>query len=215
MLGIVSEAAHRHRAPDRLGLGWDDRLNAALLKSAKDLGIGVARICRHGLHGDTGCRLDRVDLRVERAVLVGLAGGDGHVEHDAGLVIDRSVLLVSWLEPPFPAVCRHGGIRICDADLFVLPALSAEPFRLLGLRVCLTDFGDPAAGQRFPADVGANQRRVDVYDLALGDLRDKTGGDRLLEDPTQARLTPALTDTRQARVIGQTVGETETRGSLH
>jgi hypothetical protein len=63
------------------------------------------------------------DLRVERAALIDLTGGNGHVEYDASLVVNRGVLLVRWLEPPVPAIRCHGGVGISDADLFVLPAL--------------------------------------------------------------------------------------------
>jgi hypothetical protein len=79
------------------------------------------------------------------------------------------------------------------------------------LRICVADLGEPAARQSFPADVGADQRGVDVHDLALDNLRGDTGGDCLLEDPAEAHRTPALADARQARVVGQTLGETETR----
>jgi hypothetical protein len=209
--GVIPEAAHRHRTPDRLGLGRDDRLDAALLEPTEDLGVCVARICRDGPHGHPSRRLDGVDLGVESTALIDLPGRDSDVEHDASFVVNCGVLLVGWLEPLVPAARCHGRVGVAEANLLVFAALLAAPLHLVGFCVRLANFGDPAACQRFPTNISADQCRVDVYDLAFGDLRGDAGGDRLLEDPAEARLAPALADACQARVVGQTVGEAKTR----
>ena len=47
VLGIVAEPSHRNTRADRLGLGWNDGINAALLESGVDLGVGIACIGGH------------------------------------------------------------------------------------------------------------------------------------------------------------------------
>src|SRR5579872_3367398 len=92
-------------------------------------------------------------------------------------------------------------------NLLVLAALLAAPFHLVDLRVCLADLAGPAACQRFPTNISADQCRVDVYDLALGDLRGDAGGDRLLEGPAEARLAPALAPAGSRSPSAQTLSE--------
>ena len=57
--------------------------------------------------------------------------------------------------------------------------------------------------QRIPADMRADQRCINVDDLAGRDPRSNAGPDRALENPAKAFGTPALPDAGQARVIGQ------------
>ena len=57
--------------------------------------------------------------------------------------------------------------------------------------------------QALPAHVGADQRGIDVDDLALGDLRLDAGLDGPLEDLAEALGAPALADAGQRRVVGQ------------
>ena len=47
VLGIVAEPSHRNARADRLGLGWNDGINAALLESGVDLRVGIACIGSH------------------------------------------------------------------------------------------------------------------------------------------------------------------------
>ena len=65
------------------------------------------------------------------------------------------------------------------------------------------DHLDVANGQALPADVGPDQRGVDVDDLALGDPRVDAGPHGALEDAAEALGAPALADPGQPRMIGQ------------
>jgi hypothetical protein len=60
-----------------------------------------------------------------------------------------------------------------------------------------------AGHQALPADVGADQRGIDMDDLGLGNPRLQTGAHRALEDLPEALGPPALADPGQARMIRQ------------
>jgi hypothetical protein len=59
--------------------------------------------------------------------------------------------------------------------------------------------------QAFPADVGTDQRGIHVHDLAGRDLRGDAGLDRPLKDAPEPFRSPALADSRQARMIGKII----------
>jgi hypothetical protein len=139
--------------------------------------------------------------------LIGLAGGDLDIEDDAEAIIDRRVLLVSWLEPPVPGVGRHRGVRVGEADLLVSTGLLAValgplPRRVLSARrrratrlvilrhhrVCM-----PLA-EALPGDVGADERRVDVDEFPLGDAGPDAGPHRPGEDLPEQLGASALAD---------------------
>ena len=61
VLGIVAEAAQRHRAPDRLCLGRDERVDAASLEPAIDLAIGIAGIGGGGRDRHAGRGMRSID----------------------------------------------------------------------------------------------------------------------------------------------------------
>jgi hypothetical protein len=57
--------------------------------------------------------------------------------------------------------------------------------------------------EALPGDVGANERRIDVGDLALGDPRFDAGPDHPREDPPEQLRPPTLANARQRRVVRQ------------
>jgi hypothetical protein len=54
VLGVVPEPTQWHRAPNRLGLCWNQRIDTASLERAVDLGVGIAGIGGDRLDVDAG-----------------------------------------------------------------------------------------------------------------------------------------------------------------
>ena len=203
MPGIVAEPAERHGATDRLRLGRDHGANPAPFEPAVDLAVGVAGVRRDGQDPVAGQRSDRVNLAFQHLAFVYFAGGDRDVEHDTILIVDRGVLLERGLEPPVAPGGRHCRVGIGGADLLVLSGLARVSCRLLVVRVGRRHCLDVAGDQALPADVGADQRGIDVDDVGLRDPRLKAGAYRALEDPAEALGAPALANPGQARMVGQ------------
>ena len=130
MLRIVPETAQWHARPDRLGLGRDQWVDAALLESAVDLvpSIGCDRP-----DGDPSGGFDFVHLRLVHLAFVRLSGCNLDIENNADFVIDGGVLLVSGFQPSVASVRGHCRIGIGRADLLVLatlpPFFSSSIFR--------------------------------------------------------------------------------------
>lgn len=58
-------------------------------------------------------------------------------------------------------------------------------------------------GKRIPTDMSADQRGIDMDDLASRDPGGDTGLNGSFEDPAKAISLPTLMNARQGRVIGQ------------
>lgn len=162
----------------------------------------------------------RVDPRDEVVALVRLARGDLQVQHHAAGVIDGGVLLVAGLEPPVAGVGRHTRIGIGQADLLVPARLPAIPLgqqpgcfgrARLGRRILRQHGIRMPDAQAFPGDIGADQRRVDMHHLALGDAGRAASLDRTGEDPAEAFGARALQDSGQAGMVGQALGQAKAR----
>jgi hypothetical protein len=128
------------------------------------------------------------------------------------------MLLVSGLQPPVPRVGRQGGVRVGEADLLVSAGLLAVPLgpsarysrrllpfrRRLGFRLVVLrkDCIRVSLAEALPRDIGADERRVDVDDLAPGDARLDAGPNRPGEYLSEQLGTPALPDAGERRVVG-------------
>jgi hypothetical protein len=198
VLGVVAEPAQRDSTPDRLRLWRDQRIDAAPLEGAVDLGIGIA-----GIRGD---RRDRyagrhhggIDPLVDDLPLVELAGRHLDVEDNPAHVVDGGVLLVGRLQPPVASGRGHARIGIGRADLLVLAGLPARLLPLiLGRRVLPVDRLHVPDREAFPAHIGPDQRCIDVDHLALGDPGRNAGLHGPLKNATEALGAPALSDPRQ------------------
>jgi hypothetical protein len=173
MLGVVPETAEWHTGPDRLSFGRDQCVNAALLERTVDLPIRVTSIGCDGPDSHPSGGFDFVHLRFDHLSFIRLSGCDRDIENNADFVIDGGVLLVSGLQPSVASVRGHRRVRIGGADLLVLPAL---PFFFLFLRFLLAlvlaqHVLDVPLNETVPADVGADQRRIDVHNLSRGNFR--------------------------------------------
>ena len=104
---------------------------------------------------------------------------------------------------------RHAGVRIGEADLLVPPGLLRVPDAQIGFGVLshiairVRHGTDMANREALPADIGPDQRCIDMHDLALGDPGRHTAPDRPLEDAPKSLRAPALANTGQRRMIRQ------------
>jgi hypothetical protein len=92
------------------------------------------------------------------------------------------MLLVSRLKPTIAAAGGHAGVGIRNADLLELPGLSAGPSSLNLVIVGISELLDMTNSQTVPTHVRANERVVDVDDLALRDRCCNARLNRSLED---------------------------------
>ena len=84
-------------------------------------------------------------------------------------------------------VCRHRRVRIGQANFLVLAAL---PILLFDLDVILVEHLDHVTlDKALPADVGSDERSVNVHDLTGRDLGLQTRLNRALEDLAEPRPT--------------------------
>lgn len=223
VLRIVTEPPKRNLRSDRFGLCRDDARDLARLQPREDLRIGVAGVRRDGANGNAGGRDNRVEPLEDRLSLIDLSGRDLDIENDAAFVIDHAMLLVARFEPTVAATRRHGGLGISEADLLELAGL----FRVAKLALhrgvaCLDtgriDFegfvairrGDGAHmpnSQALPGYIGADQRGVDMDDLAFRDAGRDAGPRGPLEDVAKSLGAPALADARQGRVVRQPIAQ--------
>jgi hypothetical protein len=67
-----------------------------------------------------------------------------------------------------------------------------------------------ADGEALPGDIGADQRGVDMHDLALRDAGRDAGLDRALVDAPESLGAPALANPGQRRMVGQPVVKART-----
>ena len=192
----------RDRAADRLLLGRDHRRDLAPLEPAEDLRVGVSGGGGHDLEGGSGRLCRRVEPLQDRLTFGDLAGCDLDVEDDAALIVDGAMLLVARLETLPPAARRHAGVRIGDADLLELAGL-ARFARGLGFVVFGGRGRDVSLSQALPADVGPDQRGVDVNHLALGKAGLHPVPNRALEDAAEPFGAPPLADARQRGRVRQ------------
>src|SRR5690606_35654220 len=101
------------------------------------------------------------------------------------------MLLVGRLKSAIAAIRCHGRVGIGRADLLVFARLT--PPSLSFVATGSVDRVNVANGQCIPADMGANQGRINMDDLASGNLRGDTGMDCTLKYPTETFSTPSLT----------------------
>ncbi len=198
MLGVVTEAPKRYAALDRLDLGWDQRVDAALLKSAIDFAVSVAGIRGDGFNINPRGGFDFVHLRFDHLAFVCLSGRDFDVQNDADFVVDCRVPLISGLQSPIPGVRGHRGVGIGDADLLELAALAACPLEfsfLLSLIIAEHTRHMPL-DQAIPTHIGPDKRGIDVHNLSRSDLRLEAGFDCAFDDFTEPLFAPALANAR-------------------
>jgi hypothetical protein len=180
----------------------------SLLQPGIDLGVSVAGVSGHGLDGRARCLGGRVDAREHDLPLVDLARRHLDIEDHAKGIVDHRVLLVGRFKPSVPPVGCHRGIRVGDTDLLVLAALAAVPLLRPALFVGLRDSINVPDRQTLPTHIRSDERRIDVHDLALGDLCRHACPNRAFEDAPEAISPPALSDARQRRMIGQRLVQT-------
>jgi hypothetical protein len=117
---------------------------------------------------------------------------------------------------------RHRGVGIGQADLLVPAGLFAVTLgaTLLGLGFLLAVLGRAGIilrqhrvgvlhAEAVPRHVGADQRRVDMHHLALGNLGTDAGLHRTGKHPAEQFSAPSLTNARQRRVIRQRLVQAE------
>jgi hypothetical protein len=156
--GIVPEPPQRYGTADRLGLGRDQRVDAAAFELTVDLGIGVAGIGGDGRDRRAGRRHGGIDALDHDLPFVERAGRHLDIQDHAAHVVDHGMLLVGRLQPPVAGAGRHGGVGVGGADLLVLAALAADLLRLVrGRLVFAADHLDVANRETLPADVGPDQ----------------------------------------------------------
>ena len=108
------------------------------------------------------------------------------------------MLLVSRLKPTIAAAGGHAGVGIRNEILLELPGLSAGPSSLNLVIVGISELlPDMTNSQTVPTHVRANERVVDVDDLALRDLCCNARLNRSLEDLLEAIAAPTLPDPGQ------------------
>lgn len=213
VLRIVAESSERNLGADRFGLCRDDTGDLARLQTREDLRIGITGIRRDSANGGAGGHGNRVETIEDRLPLVDLAGGDLDIENDAAFVIDRAMLLVTWLQTTVPTAGRHGRVRIGEADLLELPGLPRLSLALLRfggpVAIRIRDGIDMAHGQALPSDVGSDQRGIDMDDFALGDACGHAGCHGACEDAPETLCAPAVPDTGQRGMIREPLVQTE------
>ena len=205
VLSVVAKAPERYAALNRLGLGWDQRINTASFESAVDLGVGIARIGRDRFYVDPRSCFNFVHLGLDHLAFIRWSSRNLDVQNDADLVIDGRVLLVARLQSPVARIRGHCCIRIGRTKLLVfsaLPAFSLDLRSLVGLVLAQHIFHVPL-GEAIPAPIGTNERGVDMHNLGPGDLRRQAGLNRALEDLAEPLFAPALADARQTRMMPQ------------
>src|SRR5262249_54900908 len=200
MFGVVAETAERHARFDRLGFRWNQGNNAALLERTVDLRVGIASISGDRFDGDAGGGFDFHHLRPDHVAFIRLSSRDLNVENDAELVIDSRMLFVSRLQSPVASAGRHCRVRIGRAHLLVFAGLTAFPlgFNVIFALALAQPIYDMTLNQAIPADMAADERRIDVYHFGRGNLCLQAGCDRALEDLSESIFAPALADSRQA-----------------
>lgn len=117
------------------------------------------------------------------------------VDDDAGRIIDGGVLLVGRLQALLLRTRRHGGVRVRRAELLELARRAGQPILLA--QISGIDRIEVLLDQRVEADVGADQRRVDMHDLARREAGIGAGAHDPREDRPEPIHAPALADACQ------------------
>src|SRR5262249_48206220 len=141
--------------------------------------------------------------------IICLSSRDLDVQNDADLVIDGRVLLVARIQSPVARIRGHCCIGIGRAKLLVLstlPAFSLDLRSLLGLVLAQHILHVPLR-EAIPAHIGTDERGDDMHNLGRGDLRRQAGLNRALEDLADPIFSPALAESRQARIMRQLLME--------
>lgn len=168
-----------------------------LLRAAVALRIGIARV--RGQHRDRPAREPgkAVEMRLYRIALVGAARGLRHVEKHARLIVDRSVLLVTRLDPSAKMRPRQRGVGIRQAH----PPAPGRLVRTGPVGSAIQRGCGVPLDHAGPVDVLTDRRRVHMHHVAGGDTDSHASPHGTFEDLPKALLAPAPADARQAAVV--------------
>lgn len=150
-----------------------------------------------------GRRGDRIESAGYRPAFILFPCGDFDIDDDTGFVVNSCMLFIGRLQAAIATVRRHGRIGTGRANLLRFACLPSVVVNLLEVgRLHRRNVSD---NQRIPTHMRADQRCINVDNLAGRDLRRNAGFDRALEYPAKPFCAPALTYPRQARMIRQTL----------
>ena len=158
----------------------------------------IACICCDDLDRRAGCFHGRIDAINDDLAFIRLSGRHFDVEDHAAYVVDNRMLLVGGFQTPVSSACRHRCVGVGDANLLALARLSGPLLSVVWVRlVRICDGFNMSNCRTHPAHVRADQRRIDMDNLAGCDLCRDASRHCLLEDPPEALDTPPVTDPRQ------------------
>ena len=203
---VVAEPPQGDSALRGLPARRNHRVDPPALQPPVDLREGIARIRRHRLDHLTRYLDHRIHLRLDHCPLAHRSRRNRYVEHHPSLVVHRRMLLVTRLRPPAMRRRRQARVRVRAAHLrrIAAPAPSLLPDILLTgvLRHYLIHV---TLHQALPTHVRPNQRGIHVNHFGLRHLRIQARTHRATEYLLETLLPPTLPDTRQTRMIRQTL----------
>jgi len=138
--------------------------------------------------------LDHVDPFGQPCSIRFFPRANGHIHHHARGIIDGGVLFVGRLQLLARGIGRHAGLGIGDANLLEPAGLARQA--ILVRQACCLDRIQMARCEPIETDIGPDQRRIDMHDLARRYPGRDATADAAFKDCPEPINAPALPDPR-------------------